>query len=71
MVDKATIEIDWDNKIVGVSNQPLDFVMAADKTIKTSYAQIVAMLASKYAHDLIQLSPEELKEKHIQMLSGL
>lgn len=69
--DKATIEIDWNNKIVGVSQQQLDFGVRADKAVEASYSQIIAHLASKYAYDLMQLTPEELKERHIQMLGGL
>ena len=71
MEDKATIEIDWDHKLIGVSNQPIDFGARADKAIETSYANIVAILASKYAYDLMQLTPKELREKHLCFLKGL
>lgn len=71
MEDKATIEINWDRKLVGISMQPMDFGARADKAVETSKAQIIAQMASKYAYDLMQLSTEELMERHLHFLSGL
>lgn len=65
MEDKATIEIDWVNKIVGVPVQLRDFSTMADKAVETSNALIIAQLAGKYAHDLMKLSPEDLREEYL------